>query len=402
MHPPSRMLLAAALLCACSQGGKETRPQSDVRIAAIHHLFGFRALRGFGTFPVSPDVSFPDRSTLSLTDRSTYTITRSGATSGEDDYALAQNGALSILVHGGSGEPTVAFPGGYGLVSAANADLFFVDRFSTPASPSVGLFFGARVVQGIPDLSGGWHLLSQHLIFSSSTLLSTGNVARGAHGGISIATGTPGDPLAISGTGTESTRVSLVFGGTAQALAQGSTGDGTMNLTISYQDSLQPPGTADSRVLVAAAGEDIVYAVDQDESDGEAGIVLLVRKFDAPTTVADPARAAGTYLLGAQTFFVDPMNSGADAAIGTLLLTAQGAFRIDMIGSQGIDFAYSGTFSLGQDGGMTLSVDGTNETWFGAIRRDYNTVAVIDDFVETRNNPELNLFFGVREKQTAQ
>jgi hypothetical protein len=399
-HP--QILLLPLLFVACAQGGKETRPQSDVKIAASHHLFGFRSLRGFGAFPISPNTVFPDNSVLNFTDQSTYTITRSSGTSGEDSYAIANNGQLSILVTGSSSEPTVSFPGGYGLVGAGNEDLFFIDRWSTPASPSVGMFYGTRVINGVAELAGAWHLLSLHAIFSTSSVLTPNNVGRGAHGAISIETGTPGSVRNISGTGTESTRIDLVFGGTTQTLVQGSTGDGSLNLTISYQDALLPSNTADARVLKAAAGKDIVFAVDDDRTDGEAGMVFLVRKFDVPTTNADPSRVAGTYLLGAHTLFVNPANAGSDAAVGTLVLTSQGGFRIDMIGSQGVDFSYAGTFVLSQDGGMVFTTSGTNESWFGAIHRDYNTVVLVDDFIETRanNTPELNLFFGVRRKTT--
>lgn len=402
MRHPQLLLLLPAAFAACAQGGTETRPQSDVKIAASHHLFGFRALRGFGTFPVNPDIVFPDSSVLNFTDQSTYTITRNSGTSPADTYALANSGALTIRVGGGNNEPTVTFQGGYGLVAAGNEDLFFVDRWSTPASPSVGMFYGTRIINGVAELAGGWHLLSLHTIFSSSSVLTPNNVGRGAHGAVSIDPGTSGSVRNVSGTGEESTGVDLVFGGTVQALTQAGSGDGSLNLTISYQDSRQPANTADPRVLRAAAGKDIVFAVDDDRTDGEAGMLFLVRKFDAPTTVADISRVAGTYLLGGSTLFVNPTNAGSDAAVGTLTLTAQGGFRIDMIGSQGIDFSYSGTFTLSQDGGMAFTVSGTSESWFGAMHRDYNTVVLVDDFVETRTNntPELSLFLGVRQKPT--
>ena len=64
--------------------------------------------------------------------------------------------------------------------------------------------------------------------------------------------------------------------------------------------------------------------------------------------------------------------------------------------------SYVGTYTLAADGGMTISVNGTNETWFAAIDRSYNTLVFVEDFVETRTNniPELDLRFGVREKTT--
>lgn len=406
MRPPA-LLLLPALLAACADGGQESRPQSEVKIAASHHLFGFRSLRGFGTFPVNPDVAFPDSAVLSLTDQSTYTIARSTG-SGSDAYALAADGLLAIRVSGRGSEPTVVFPGGYGLVAEANAELFFVDRWSTTASPSVGLYYGTRVRPGAVELAGGWHLLSLHAIFSGSAVLTTDNVGRAAHGAVTISAGAAGTARDVSGTGKESTGDDLDFTGSVQALLQNGTGDGSLNFTLGYRDHLQPPTSVDDRVLKAAAGKDLILAVDDDRTDGEAGIVMLVRKFDAPTTIADASRVAGTFLLGAHTLFVNPVNAGSDAAVGELQLTAQGGFRLDMVGSAGtgggggVDFTYTGTFTLSQDGGMVLQVSGTNETWFGAIHPDYNTVVLVDDFVETRTNntPELNLFFGVRRKPT--
>ena len=50
------------------------------------------------------------------------------------------------------------------------------------------------------------------------------------------------------------------------------------------------------------------------------------------------------------------------------------------------------------DGLLTLSVDGTNETWLGAVDQDYNTVIINDHVIEQRANdtPELNLFIALR------
>ena len=201
----------------------------------------------------------------------------------------------------------------------------------------------------------------------------------------------------ISGTGTQGTS-GLVLGGTIQNLLDGSlSGDGTCNLTVDYT---LPSQAADSRVMRSAANANMVFALDDDESDNEAGLLFLVRKFDAPATPVDSVRVPGTFLVGGHTVFVNPSNSGSDAFVGTVTLTAQGGFRLDAVGNSGQDFSYVGTWTLAADGGLTLSISGTNETWFAAIDRTYNTLVFIDDFVEVRSNnlPELNLGFGVRKK----
>jgi hypothetical protein len=393
-HRPSCYLPVLFLLSACADGGEEDRPQSEVKITATHHQFGFRSLRGFGTFPVMTNTVNTDRGVLNLFDDSTYTVTRSGGTTAAQRYALEADGALSLFQQGSGNEPSVVFRGGYSLVGT-NPDYFFTDRVTTPASPSVGLFFGTRIQTGAVELEGGWHVLSLHAVFGQ-TLLSPDNVGRGARGGITIAAGNPGDVRAISGTGNQGTS-GLVFGGSIQNLLTSGTGNGQCNLTISYQLSGQ---IADSRVMQSAATANLVWGLDDDETDGEAGLLAMVRKFDAPAAPVDSVRVPGTYLVGGHTLFVNPSNSGSDCFVGTITLTAQSGFRLDAVGSAGQDFSYIGTYTLAADGGLTISVNGTNETWFAAIDRSYNTLVFVDDFVETRanNTPELNFGFAVRRK----
>ena len=382
------------LLAACADGGDEDRPQSEVKISATHHQFGFRSLRGFGTFPVPTEAINTDRGVLNLFDDSSYTVTRSSGTSSVQRYALETDGALSLFLTGSGNEPSVVFRGGYSLVGS-NPDYFFTDRVSTPGSPSIGMFFGTRIVNGAVELAGAWHVLSLHAVFGQ-TLLSPDNVGRAAHGGVTIDVGNPGDVRAISGTGSQGTS-GLVFGGTIQNLLTNGTGNGQCNLTLSYQLNGQ---IADSRVMQSAATGNLVFGLDDDESDGEAGLLTMVRKFDAPAAPVDSVRVPGTFLVGGHTLFVNPSNSGSDAFVGQLTLTAQAGFRLDAVGSSGQDFSYIGTYTLAADGGLTISVNGTNETWFAAIDRSYNTLAFVDDFLETRANstPELNFGFAVRLK----
>jgi len=393
-HRPSCYLPVLFLLSACADGGEEDRPQSEVKITATHHQFGFRSLRGFGTFPVPTSVVNTDRGVLNLFDDSTYTVTRSSGTTSAQRYALETDGALSLFQQGSGNEPSVVFRGGYSLVGT-NPDYFFTDRVTTPASPSVGLFFGTRIQTGAVELEGGWHVLSLHAVFGQ-TLLSPDNVGRGARGGLTIAAGNPGDVRAISGTGNQGTS-GLVFGGSIQNLLSNGSGNGQCNLTLSYQLSGQ---VADSRVMQSAATGNLVFGLDDDESDGEAGLLAMVRKFDAPAAPVDSVRVPGTFLVGGHTLFVNPSNSGSDTFVGTITLTAQSGFRLDAVGSAGQDFSYVGTYTLAADGGLTISVNGTNESWFAAVDRSYNTLVFVDDFVETRANstPELNFGFAVRRK----
>ena len=387
---------------ACAQGGKDDRPQSDVLIAAQHHMFALRSLAGFGTFPVPSSAVVTERGLLNTFDDSTYTVTRPSGTSGTDRYALETDGVFSVLVTGTSTEPTTVFLGGYSLVDD-QPDYFFTDRVSTSGSPRIGMFFGTRVVNGQLELEGGWHLLSLHVIFDPS-ILSPDNVGRGAFGGVSITAGDPGTQRTISGTGfqgaSNQATAALTFGGAAQNLLDAqNTGTGELNLTLDYQLSGQ---SVDARIVESAGNENVIVGVDEDSGDGEAGLVTLIRKFDAPSAPVDPASVPGTFLVGGHTLFLNPSNSGSDTFVGTVTLTPQGGFRLDATGNTGADFSYIGTYTLAPDGGMTIDVEGTNEDWFAAVDRSYNTLAFVDYFQELRpsNNPELNFGFGVRRKET--
>lgn len=391
--------LPLLLVAACADGGEEDRPQSDVRISAQHHMFGFRTIGGFGSFPVPASAVGTDRGVLNLLDTSEYTVTRSSGTSRAERYALETDGALSIYVSGSSSEPSTLYLGAYGQVGAATStgispDYFFTDRVSTPLSRSYGFFYGTRVITGQVELEGNWHVMSLHVVIGGA-VLSPDNVGRTARGKVAIAAGTPGTARVISGTGFQGSS-SVTFGGQIQNILDGSNqGDGTCNLTLDYQLVGQ---AADSRVARCAANERVVFALDENSGDGEAGLITMVKAFDVPASPIDSVRVPGTFLVGGHTLFVNPSNSGSDVFVGRVTLTPQGGFTLDAVGNSGQDFTYTGTYSLNTDGSMTISISGTNETWNGAIDRSYNTFVFVDDFQELRanNTPELNFGFGVR------
>src|SRR5262245_623360 len=396
-HLPLLLLMPAG-----GEGGKTEIPQSEVQIGDNHHLLWFRSLPGFGAAATRAEAIFSGHGVLAMANDSTYRIQLPTGTTAPERYALANDGALSIFNTGTGREPSTVFRGAYRLVGS-DPDLFFTDRVSAGSSTSIGLYYGTRVKVGQVELEGGWHLISLHVMLSTGGSLTARNVARAAHGEVSSGAGAPGTLRPVSGTGTEngndaSTTAAVTFTGSIQNLLDNTdTGDGTCNLTVAYENV---GSTADARVFRAVAGTDIVLALDDDETDGETGVLFLVRKFDAPATPAVIASIAGDYLLGGYTVFVNPTNNGSDSFVGTLSLTAQGAFRLDAVGHQGIDFSYTGTYTATADGRLTLSVAGTNETWTAAINRTYDSLVLIDDVVENRSNnlPELNLAIGLRKK----
>lgn len=388
-------IVPVLILTSCADGGEEDSPQSEVAISASHHMFALRSRAGFGTFPPPVGVVATESGVLNLFDTGSYTVTDASGTSGQDRYALENAGPFTIFVTGNSTEPSTAFLGAYSLV-ADQADYFFTDRVSTNGSPRVGMFYGTQVVTGQVELEGGWHVLSLHVIFDQ-TILSPDGVGRGAHGGVSITSGAPGTQRDISGTGFQGTSA-LSFGGTVQNLLDvDDVGDGSLNMTLSYQLAGQ---SADARIVESAANDNVIFGVDKNNGDGEAGFVTMVRKFNAPATPVDSVRVPGIFLVGGHTLFVNPSNPGSDSFVGTITLSSQGGFTLDAVGNSGADFQYIGTYTLSQDGGMELAISGTNETWFAAIDKTYNTITFIDDFEELRSNntPELNFGFGVRQK----
>ncbi|MGE3175042.1 MAG: hypothetical protein AB7O97_20610 [Planctomycetota bacterium] len=405
LHPRrplrSRCLFAfPLLLCACADGGTETRPESEVPISSNHHLLWFRSVPVLAQAATRPAAVNSGHAILAMANDSSYQLNVNGTTATVDRYALSNAGVLSIFNSGSGREPSTVFQGGYRLVGD-EPDLFFTDRVSAGSSASIGLYVGTQVQTGQVELEGDWHVLSLHVMLQPPLLATARTVARAAHGALSVAAGAAGTARAISGTGMESgsdpAQVALTFGGSIQNLLDtGGEGDGSCNLTLSYDS-----GASDSRTFRAAAGTDLVLAVDEDETDTASGLAFLVRTFDAPTTTADPTRIAGDWLVGGFTAFVNPTNPGVDAFVGNLQLTPQGGFQLDAVGYQGIDFAYSGTWVAAADGGITLTVSGTNETWFAAVNRTYDTLALVDSVTEARANnlPELNLLLAVRRQE---
>ena len=59
----------------------------------------------------------------------------------------------------------------------------------------------------------------------------------------------------------------------------------------------------------------VIFGLDENTGDGEAGFVTLIKKFDAPTTPVDSVRVPGTFLVGGHTLFINPSNSGSDAFV---------------------------------------------------------------------------------------
>jgi hypothetical protein len=351
-------LLLLALLplgTACSEGGGDDRPSSEVTIAASHQMFGSRGRPLFNKFPVDPLFMLSDRGTLILRDDSSYTVKQDAGTSSPQRYTIEKDGTFTVTVPVSNRPAPTHFVGAYGLEGDTQA-YFFTDRFAQNSNDAVGLIWGTRLVTGTPDLEGDWHVFSQHVIFSQSQVQDPDNVGRTMAGTIAIdSTGN------ITGAGKESTKADLTFTGSAQSFA-----DGAVTLTLVYTEGTNK----DSRVFRAAK---------------------------------DLTKFAGSYTIGMHTIFVNPVRAGIDGAVGTITFNEQGGFKLDATGQQtgaAKAFSYSGNYTLADDGTLVLTVGGTSETWMGAVDQEYKVLLVADNFVESRSGnepPEPNQFLGIRE-----
>jgi hypothetical protein len=381
-------LLLLALLplgTACSEGGGDDRPSSEVTIAASHQMFGSRGRPLFNKFPVDPLFMLSDRGTLILRDDSSYTVKQDAGTSSPQRYTIEKDGTFTVTVPVSNRPAPTHFVRAYALEGDTQA-YFFTDRFAQNSNDAVGLIWGTRLVTGTPDLEGDWHVFSQHVIFSQSQVQDPDNVGRTMAGTIAIdSTGN------ITGAGKESTKADLTFTGSAQSFA-----DGAVTLTLVYTEGTNK----DSRVFRAGNSNAIILGLDEDETDGETGLIGLLEK---RTGAKDLTKFAGSYTIGMHTIFVNPVRAGIDGAVGTITFNEQGGFKLDATGQQtgaAKAFSYSGNYTLADDGTLVLTVGGTSETWMGAVDQEYKVLLVADNFVESRSGnepPELNLFLGIRE-----
>lgn len=371
-------------LAACADGGDEDRLRGDVRLAVSHHFFGMLGEPKFD-FPVQPSEILSDGGVLKLIDNSTYTIKRGNSESGANDYLLSKTGEFAITVPVSGSRTNTRYSGGYGL--AGNTGIVhFVDRFAPSTTASIGMFFGVPVATGQPDLRGDWHVFTQHVIFSTSSLQDPRNVGRAAAGSLTVAA-----DQTFTGTLLESSRANLTATGVMHPFP-----DGRVDVDMGVREGA---GAADNRVFLGAAAANVLFGVDADESDGEAGLMAIVRK---RTGRGDLTLLAGTYVISLETLFVNPGSCGLDAALGTITVSATGDFRLEAVGSNAQDFVYTGNMRLDDNGALAITVPGTSETWAGAVDQDYRTIVIVDAFVEQRTGtkpPELNLVVGTRKVQ---
>ena len=142
------LLLSLAWLPACSTGGEEDRPVSEVLISASHHMFALRGLQGFSEFPVPTSKIATDRGLFTLNKTGGYTVALVGEQPNPtEDYNLQKDGELAIAVPIYRSAPT-RFIGAYQQSATGDRTqvYYFTDRFAPTSAPSVGFFWGTRTV----------------------------------------------------------------------------------------------------------------------------------------------------------------------------------------------------------------------------------------------------------------
>ena len=376
-----------ALLPSCSSGGDQEGLEGQIKLAANLFLFGFIGRPSFAAFPTSTtDLETVD-GRFFLKDTGRYEMRRStGVLLSEDEYALYEEGALSIAVP--TSTSTSVYGGGYGR-EGGTGDVFLTDRIGA----GVGLYVGAPLVQGPADLPasvGEWHVFTLHALLAPAGSVPDEDLVGVAFGGrLTLAA-----DGSFAGTGTESESGNVTIRGAAgdfQAFV-----DGQFALEIEYD----PPTRPDyQRGFVAGGSARFIAGVDEDTggTDAAAGLVLLMKRRSAAFAAAD---VVGKYRLGMQTIFLRPDASGSDASLGQLELKADLSFRIDATNNLGQAFSYAGNYTAAEDGALVFTVTGTNETWYGAFDDNYDTVVFVDPFKEIRSSlqKELNLGMALRVK----
>ena len=86
------------LLSACSEGGSEERPTSEVTISASHRMYGAGGKVLVLEFPIPSNAAGSDLGVFNMNDQSEYTISRGSQTSAPLAYNLAKDGLLNVVV----------------------------------------------------------------------------------------------------------------------------------------------------------------------------------------------------------------------------------------------------------------------------------------------------------------
>ncbi|MHC5062866.1 MAG: hypothetical protein ACYTG5_02695 [Planctomycetota bacterium] len=375
------VLVLALFPMACSSGGDDENIGSELTLSSTSHFFGLSGSTSFLSFPVTSGEVSPLAGLLLLGTDSSFQIKESGLTVADDDYQLEADGTMQIRLTQ-LNRPTVVWKGAIGL-KGDSGDSFLSDRVG-----AVGLYLGTPALPGIADpvaMAGDWHLFTSNVLYSPAVLPDSDEIGRTFAANISLA-----DDGSFTGSGFESTSPSatLQTNGTVAPFA-----DGTFIVNADV-DSV-------TRKFSAGGDTDLIFGCDDDESDGDSGLMAMMRH---RTAVADLAEVAGTYHLGCWTILVSTSDSGFGSYLGTLELTDTGDFTMDVVNSFGASLTFTGSFTTSDTefGALLFEIpipgSALTEKWRGAIDEAYNTIVILDNVKEVRPDGQaaLRFFTGVR------
>lgn len=379
LFPVALILLLLPL--ACSSGGDDENIRPELTISSTSHFFGLSGRTTFQSFPVTSGEVSPLVGLLIMGADGRFQIRVDGTNLADDAYELEADGTLQLRLSQPNA-PTVVWKGAYGL-SGDSGDLFLSDRVS-----EVGLYLGTAALPGTADplaMAGDWHLFTNNVIFSQVALPDSDEIGRAFAANIVLA-----DDGSFTGSGFESTSplATLPTSGTVAPFA-----DGTFVVNADVGGV--------TRIFSAGGDTNLVLGADDDESNGDAGLMAMMRHRSA---VADLVELAGTYQLGSWDILVAPNDSGFCSTLGSLEITENGDFKINVVNNFGAPISIDGTFTTSDTefGGLLFDVpipgSSLTETWRGAVDEDYKTIVMLDNFKEVRQDGQaaLRFYVGVR------
>ncbi|MFQ5504135.1 MAG: hypothetical protein ACE5F1_04955 [Planctomycetota bacterium] len=378
-------LLACVLpLAACSTGGEEDR-SSEVLLAETHQISFIAGRARFPeAYPIKP-AKYALQGLLILQKDGNYRIAEPGfRTSDPFRYSLSELGELLIFVRR-SGRSSLRLSGTYDL----DGDTFFFAKrlldLPVPSQSVLSLYCGVKELESEADLVDDWSVFGTTLVFDDSQAKATPDrIGRAFGGGFTIEKDANDELVLKNGSWKDSSPIVVTVTGGAETR-----GKGGVLLDLSLDGGL----ATGKRSYEGGVGAHVGVLTDTASGDGEVGILCLLRGMSTP---ADKARLVGTWRLGVYTIFNSTLEPGTDAAIGKLELSDDDSWRIVVVGASQQPFEYRGTYTIDTGGKLTFLETSRNQSWPAAVSADYRNLVIVDSTTD-RVNPEVGVFFGIRE-----
>jgi len=377
------ILAVAAGVASCSQGGTQKRT-SEVTLSLDHQISFIAGRAQFPErFPIK-QAPYTRQATLIMQKDGTWRVAEPGVpTTPPYDYNLSALGEL-LIFQPRSNRSTQTYVGYYDL----DGDTYFYTKrdldYNPPNQSVLAFYCGVAEPDATPDLENAWSVFGTTLIFADPK--STPNndlVGRAFAGQWKIAD--VSNVLTIqNGEWRDSGGVKVTVDGEATI---DSTGYSELDLDLTRGS------TNMTRIYKGGIGKNVGVFTDTVVTDGSVGTLFLVRQIGAK---ADKSKVVGQWRAGVFTIFNDKDRPGTDVAFGLLEMNDDDSFKITITGANQKPFVYTGTWSIGDFGQLTLEEKGRNQTWQAAVSPDYRNI-IIADTTTDRVEPEVGFFFCMRK-----